>query len=704
MNPDGLGWTAIVSPGLLSGLTSGIVQVTVTAEDVAGNPASSSVSLDIELSALPVPTINPPFVDGILNATEAAGNQLITGSTGITGAGQTVLVTVDGTPVLATVGNDGTWTATVPSGVLQGLEDATHTISVTATDSAGNTSAAGTLDFTALTHVLPVAGINQPFGDGILNFDEASNPAGQVITGTTGITSPGQTVTVVINGNAVPVVVDSAAGTWSVSLTSPDLLALQDGSWPVVVTVTDSAGNSSVLPVSVGVQIHNVPAPTINLPFGDGTLNIAESTAVGGQTLTGTTGVTGAGQTVSVAIAGITGSPFTAIVDPATGNWSLNLTPAQLATLGLATATHEITVTATDSAGNHTDATLTFTSYLSAPVPVIDLPFGDGNLNIAEAAAVNVITGNTGITGNNQNVKLTIDVAGTTYTATVDPSTGDWSVSLPAGVLNSLGSGLHDINVTVTDAAGNSTPATQPFNSYLTVPDVTINTPFGDGYLSAAEAATPLTLTGTTGLSGTGQTVVVTLGGIPLPGVTVDADGNWSVPVTAGEIAALPQGAQQISVSVTDGGGNTGSASADVGIAVTQLPSVAVTSFAGAGFDLTYAESQSTQTITGTTVNVQAGQQVTVTVGSISHQATVQGDGSWSVTLTPDELGTLSTGQTIGVAVSDLAGNPATATSLPVTVNLIPLRSPLPLIRSPVTTLLTWRMAIRRTLPFPVKQ
>ncbi|UJD88504.1 Ig-like domain-containing protein [Rahnella aquatilis] len=672
VNPDGLGWTAIVSPGLLSGLTSGIVQVTVTAEDVAGNPASSSVSLDIELSALPVPTINPPFVDGILNATEAAGNQLITGSTGITGAGQTVLVTVDGTPVLATVGNDGTWTATVPSGVLQGLEDATHTISVTATDSAGNTSAAGTLDFTALTHVLPVAGINQPFGDGILNFDEASNPAGQVITGTTGITSPGQTVTVVINGNAVPVVVDSAAGTWSVSLTSPDLLALQDGSWPVVVTVTDSAGNSSVLPVSVGVQIHNVPAPTINLPFGDGTLNIAESTAVGGQTLTGTTGVTGAGQTVSVAIAGITGSPFTAIVDPATGNWSLNLTPAQLATLGLATATHEITVTATDSAGNHTDATLTFTSYLSAPVPVIDLPFGDGNLNIAEAAAVNVITGNTGITGNNQNVKLTIDVAGTTYTATVDPSTGDWSVSLPAGVLNSLGSGLHDINVTVTDAAGNSTPATQPFNSYLTVPDVTINTPFGDGYLSAAEAATPLTLTGTTGLSGTGQTVVVTLGGIPLPGVTVDADGNWSVPVTAGEIAALPQGAQQISVSVTDGGGNTGSASADVGIAVTQLPSVAVTSFAGAGFDLTYAESQSTQTITGTTVNVQAGQQVTVTVGSISHQATVQGDGSWSVTLTPDELGTLSTGQTIGVAVSDLAGNPATATSLPVTVNLIP--------------------------------
>lgn len=671
VNPDGLGWTAIVPPNLLSGLTSGIVQVTVTAEDVAGNPASSSASLDIELSALPLPTINTPFVDGVLNATEAAGNQLITGTTGITGAGQTVLVTVDGTPVLATVANDGTWTATVPSGVLQGLADDTHTISVTATDSAGNTSAAGTLDFTSVTQVLPQAGINTPFGDGILNLDEAT--AGGSITGTTGITSPGQTVTVVINGNPVPVVVDSAAGTWTVTLTPAQLLGLQDGTWPVVVTVTDSAGNTSPLTASVDVRINNIPQPTIDLPFGDGTLNIAESAAVDGQTLTGSTGVTGAGQTVSVAIAGMTGSPFAAIVDPDTGNWTLNLTPAQMATLGLATAQHDITVTATDAVGNHNETTISFTSHLSGPVPSIDTPFGDGSLNISEAAGVNIITGNTGITGDNQNVKLTIDVNGTTYTATVDPVTGDWSVTLPAGVLNSLGSGAHDINVTVTDAAGNSTPATLPFNSYLTVPDVTINTPFGDGYLSAAEAATAQTITGMTGLTGAGQTVVVTIGGLTIPGVTVDANGNWTAPLSTSEIADLPQGAQQISVTVTDAGGNTGSASADVGIAVTQLPAVAVTSFAGAGFDLTYAESQSTQTITGTTVNVQAGQQVTVSVGGISHQATVLGDGTWSATFTPAELATLDSADTITASVNDLAGNTANL-PLPqaITVNLTP--------------------------------
>lgn len=679
VNPDGLGWTAIVPPGLLNGLTTGIVQVTVTAQDVAGNPASSSASLDIELSPLPLPTINTPFVDGVLNAAEAAGNQLITGSTGITGAGQTVLVTVDGTPVLATVANDGTWTATVPSGVLQGLTDDTHTISVTATDSAGNTSASGTLDFTSVTQVLPVAGINVPFGDGILNLDEAT--AGGSITGTTGITSPGQTVTVVINGNAVPVVVDSAAGTWTVTLTPAQLLGLQDGTWPVVVTVTDSAGNASVLPASVDVRINNIPQPTIDLPFGDGTLNIAESAAIGGQTLTGSTGVTGTGQTVSVAIAGMTDSPFTAAVDPDTGNWTLNLTPAQLATLGLATAQHDITVTATDSVGNHNEATISFTSHLSGPVPVINEPFLDGSLNIAEAAGVNVITGNTGITGDNQNVKLTIDVGGTTYTATVDPTTGDWTVSLPAGVLNSLGSGAHDINVTVTDAAGNSTPATQPFTSYLTAPDVTINTPFGDGYLSAAEAAaaatTPIILSGTTGVTGTGQSVVVLVGGIPIPGATVDANGNWSVSLNSGEIADLPQGAQQISVTVTDGGGNTGSASADVGIAVTLLPAVAVTSFAGAGFDLTYAESQNPQTITGSTVNVQAGQQVTVSVGGISHQATVQGDGTWSATFTPAELATLDSADTITATVNDLAGNTANLLApQPITVDLTPPVTP----------------------------
>lgn len=129
-------------------------------------------------------------------------------------------------------------------------------------------------------------------------------------------------------------------------------------------TVTDSAGNTSPLTASVDVRINNIPQPTIDLPFGDGTLNIAESAAVGGQTLTGSTGVTGTGQTVSVAIAGMTGSPFAAAVDPDTGNWTLNLTPAQLASLGTLTASHDITVTATDSVGNHndTDHQLHFTS------------------------------------------------------------------------------------------------------------------------------------------------------------------------------------------------------------------------------------------------------------------------------------------------------------------------------------------------------
>ncbi|MGH8466635.1 MAG: Ig-like domain-containing protein, partial [Pseudomonas sp.] len=369
----------------------------------------------------------------------------------------------------------------------------------------------------------------------------------------------------------------------------------------------------------------------------------------------------------------MTDSPFTAAVDPVTGNWSLNLTPVQLASLGTPTAAHLITVTATDGVGNHTDATLSFTSHLSAPDPVINQPFGDGSLNIVEAGGVNVITGNTGITGDNQNVKLTIDVGGTIYTATVDPTTGDWAVSLPAGVLNSLGSGTHDINVTVTDAAGNTTPATLPFTSYLTVPDVTIDTPFGDGYLNATEAGVTQTLTGTTGLTGANQTVVVTIGGLTIPGVTVDANGNWSAPLTAGELADLPQGPQEITVTVTDGGGNTGSAMADVGIAVTQLPAVAVTSFAGVGFDLTYAESQNPQTITGSTVNVQAGQQVTVSVGGISHQATVLGDGTWSATFTPAELATLDSADTITASVNDLAGNTANLLApQAITVNLTP--------------------------------
>ncbi|MDK2378546.1 Ig-like domain-containing protein, partial [Serratia fonticola] len=82
------------------------------------------------------------------------------------------------------------------------------------------------------------------------------------LTGTTGITSPGQTVTVTLGGKTYTGTVDGS-GHWSVTIPAADLQALQDGTPALTVTVTDAAGNSNTLNTTVTVD-ETAPSLTIN--------------------------------------------------------------------------------------------------------------------------------------------------------------------------------------------------------------------------------------------------------------------------------------------------------------------------------------------------------------------------------------------------------------------------------------------------------
>ena len=656
-------WSAPVSANLLNGLTEGVNTVTVSVTDANGNPASASHSLIVDLIAPPVPVINTPFVDGALNQLEAGVNQIITGSTGITGPGQTVVVSVDGNPahnVTATVGPDGSWTATIPTATLEGLPDGQNTVTVTVTDAGGN-STSGSLGFTALIHALPEVTVTDSFG-GLINASEAA--AGGTLSGVTGITSVGQSVTVNINGNNFTANVIDGAGTWTLDLPAALLQTLPNGNWTVTVTATDAAGNTSSANEILGVQLTPPPIPTLVLPFGDGVLNTAEAAA--GQTLSGSTGVIGAGQTVTVTFAG-NPSPLTATV-AADGSWTLNLTPSQLADLsGL--PTHIITVTSTNEFGNSSSsAPLTFGVDFATPTPTINALFGgDDILNIAEAGAAQTITGTTGILGDNQNVKLSIDLNGVQYNATVTAD-GNWSLTLPAGTLSTLTGIPHTVNVTVTDASGNTASASLPFTTDFTPPVVTITNVSTDGYINAAEGATGTVISGATDAA----TVTVTIGGIPFT-ATVSA-GTWTLNLSPADIATLPQGDQAIVVTAADTAGNTSTALSHVGVAVAGdvQPTVTVGTFAGDNV-LDFSESRTPQTISGTTTHVEAGRLVTVTVGTVSGlTAVVQADGSWNVTLTPAQLQTLTGVTNITANVSDSAGNVAVPDVHNITVDLTP--------------------------------
>ncbi|WP_459176032.1 Ig-like domain-containing protein [Ewingella americana] len=644
-------WSAPVSANLLNGLTEGVNTVTVSVTDANGNPASTSHSLTVDLIAPPVPVINTPFVDGALNQLEAGVNQIITGSTGLTGPGQTVVVSVDGNPahnVTATVGPDGSWTATLPTATLAGLPDGPNTVSVTVTDAGGN-STSGTLAFTALIHALPVVTVTDSF-DGLINANEAA--AGGLLSGVTGITSLGQSVIVNINGQNYTANVIDTAGTWSLDLLPSLLQTLPNGNWTVTVTATDSVGNTSSANEILDVQLTPPPIPTIGLPFGDGILNNAEAAA--GQILTGSTGVTGAGQTVSVAFAGVV-TPFTATV-AADGTWTLNLSPLQLADLG-GLPSHTITVTSTNEFGNSSSsAPLPFDVDFATPTPAINALFGGDNiLNIAEAGAAQTITGITGIQGDNQNVKLSIDLNGVQYNATV-AADGSWSLTLPAGTLSTLTGIPHSVNVTVTDASGNTASTALPFTTDFTPPVVAVTSVFVDGYLNATEAQSNAGITGTTD----GTAVHVTIGGVPFDATVLD--GVWTLNLTPAQLATLPQGDQTMVVTATDVSGNTSNISTQVGIANTLLPTVSVATFAGDNA-LDYAESRVPQVLSGTTTHVQQGETVNITIPGVTGPLTalVQADGSWSLTLTPAQLQGLGNGtENVTISVNDLAGNTAT--------------------------------------------
>jgi MYXO-CTERM domain-containing protein len=118
----------------------GDAPVTAVAEDLAGNDsaASGAVGVVVDRTAPSAPTIDAP----------AAGATFPPGDAEIRGhaePGALVRVTIAGETFTTTAAGDGTWS------VVGGVPAGPQTVSATATDAAGNTSAAGEVGVTAAT-------------------------------------------------------------------------------------------------------------------------------------------------------------------------------------------------------------------------------------------------------------------------------------------------------------------------------------------------------------------------------------------------------------------------------------------------------------------------------------------------------------------------------------------------------------------------
>ncbi|MET7159424.1 biofilm-associated Ig-like repeat protein Bap, partial [Acinetobacter baumannii] len=465
----------------------------------------------------------------------------------------TVVVNVDGVDYPAVNNGDGTWT--LADNTLPTLADGPHTITVTATDAAGNVgndTAVVTIDTS-----LPVVSLD----------DLTTNDTTPALTGA--IDDPTATVVVNVDGIDYPAT-NNGDGTWT--LADNTLPALIDGPHTVAVTATDPAGNTAT--DTATLTIDTVPADligAITIPEdlnGDGILNADElgtdgsfnaQVALGPDALDGTVvNVNGVNYTVTAA--DLANGYITAAI-PVTGEGPV-----------------AIHAEAVDAQGNvdvaDADVTVTVDTVPADLIGAITIPEdlnGDGILNADELGTdgsfnAQVALGPDALDG------TVVNVNGTNYTVTAAdlangyitaaiPVTGEGPVAIHAEAVDAQG------NVDVADADVTVTVDTVPADliGAITIPE-DLN---GDGILNADELGTDGSFN-----------AQVALGPDALDGTVVNVNGvNYTV--TAADLAngyitaAIPvtgEGPVAIHAEAVDAQGNVDVADADVTVTVDTVP------------------------------------------------------------------------------------------------------------------------------------
>ncbi|WP_161983445.1 Ig-like domain-containing protein [Escherichia albertii] len=633
-------WSVSVPPADLSALTASNYTVSAAVSDKAGNPASVNHNLTVDTS-VPVVTINTVAGDDVINATEHAQAQIISGSATGAATGSTVTVTIGTNTFTTVLDASGNWSVGVPASVVSALANGTVTINASVTDAAGNSGSA-THQVTVNTG-LPTITFNAISGDNVLNADEKGQPL--TISGSSTGLATGAQVTVTLNGHNYSATTD-AAGNWTLTVPVSDLAALGQANYTVSASATSAAGNTASSQANLLVD-SGLPGVTINTVAGDDIINAAEAGTA--QTISGVVTRAAAGDTVTVTLGGKT---YTTTVQDNL-SWSVSVPAADLQALGNGDLT--INASVTNANGNTGSGTRDITIDANLPGLRVDTVAGDDIVNSIEHGQALVITG--GSSGLNAGAALTVTINGVAYAATVQAD-GSWSVGIPAANVSAWPAGPLTVEVAGQSSAGNPVSVSHPFTVDLTAVAISINTVASDDVINAAEKGADLTLSGSTSGIESGQTVTVTFGGKTYT-TSVAANGSWSVNVPAGDLATLPDGAANVQASVSSASGNSASATHAYSVDAS-APTLTINTIASDDI-LNATEAGSSLTISGTST-AETGQTVTVTLNGTTYTGNVQADGSWSVSVPTSALGALTASNyTVSATVNDKAGNPGSA-------------------------------------------
>ncbi|HBL8821339.1 TPA: Ig-like domain-containing protein [Enterobacter hormaechei] len=633
---DDLSWSVNVASDVLTAIGNGDLTVTASVTNGHGNTGTGErdITIDASLPGLRVDTVAG---DDVINSIEHVQNLIITGSSDGLASGSALTVTVNGKTYAATVLADGTWTAAIPAADVGALSAGTITVTVDGQSAAGNPVS---ISHDVKVDLAAVAiSINPIASDDVINAAEKG--ADLVLSGSTTNVEENQTVTITFGGKLYTATVD-ASGNWTATVPSADLGGLKDGDASVQVSVTNVNGNSASAGREYSVDA-TAPTVSIEIVSDNNIINAAEAQ----QDLV-VNGVSNAeaGQTVTVTLNGV---DYTTTVQ-ANGSWSVTVPSADIG--AITDGDYTITAAVADKAGNPASADRDVLVDTTVPQLTINTVSDDDVINSAEHAQALIVTGS--VTGAAAGDVVTVTINNKDYTATLDTS-GRWSVGVPAADVSALAAGDYTITAALTDKAGNSNSTTHEVEVNLTAPVLTIDTVSGDDVINSSEKTQDLTITGTASGLAAGAVVTVMLNGKAYS-ATVDTNGQWTTTVPASEVGQLGEALYTVSASATDSVGNSSSTSHTVNVE-SVLPGVIINTVAGDDV-INAAELATGQTISGTVVNAEAGNTVTVSVGGHSYTATVQDNLTWSVSVPESVLTALGNGDlTVTASVTNGVGN-----------------------------------------------
>ena len=271
------------------------------------------------------------------------------------------------------------------------------------------------------------------------------------------------TVQAVINGSTVNLTYDSTSGKYHAQVTAPSSSSYPETNhyFPVSVTATDSAGNSTTITTSDATLGNNLKLyvqekvkPTVSITSPSNSAYIINSTPTITFTLldnsngqsSGFSGVNTSTCVIKIDGSTISGTPtFTATTGGYTGSLALSS--------ALTDGSHTLSITVQDYDGNTSDAaTSTFTVDTVAPTLTITNPSSQSTETNADTITVTGTTSDTTSTP----VAITISLNGTDQGSVTVGAGGAFSktVTLAQNQQNT-------IIITATDAAGKTTSVTR---------------------------------------------------------------------------------------------------------------------------------------------------------------------------------------------------------------------------------------------------